>query len=165
MATADYLLLIDQVQGESKQAGFANNLDIESWSWGAMNSGSMATGGGGGTGKVSCNDFHFVVKNGRSATEVFGHCAKGTHIPTATLTCRKAGGGENTYVYYTVKFEKIVISSYQEGGSSGSDLLPMCQISFNFQKVTVEYFEQKAEDGTVTSTGAHSYDQSTGTGT
>jgi len=164
MASSDFLLKIDQVKGESKQEGKTDYIDIESWSWGAMNSGSMAQGGGGGTGKVSCNDFHFVCKNGTSAMEVFGHCAKGTHIPNAILECRKAGGDAKTYTYYIVKFEKLVISSYQEGGSGGSDLLPHAQISFNYQKVEVEYFEQDNQ-GHVVSKGKHSYDQSKGVGT
>jgi type VI secretion system secreted protein Hcp len=162
MATTDYLLTIDEVDGESKQEGKTKYIDIESWSWGVQNSGSMATGGGGGTGKVSCNDYHFVCKNGRSAMQVFGHCAKGTHIAKAKLECRKAGGNNTTYVYYTVDFEKIVISSYQEGGSSGSNALPMGQISFNYQVVKVEYFEQD-DKGKVASKGTRSYDQSKGT--
>ena len=164
MASSDFLLRIDQVEGESKQEGKSQFIDIESWSWGAMNSGSMAQGGGGGTGKVSCNDFHFVCKNGTSAMKVFSHCAKGTHIPTATLECRKAGGDAKTYTYYKIDFSKIVISSYQEGGSGGSDMLPMAQISFNYQKVEVEYSEQ-GNDGIPVSKGKHSYDQSTGVGT
>ena len=163
MASSDFLLKIDEISGESAQEGKTDYVDIESWSWGAMNSGSMAQGGGGGTGKVSCNDYHFVCKNGRSAMQAFGHCAKGSHLQNAILECRKAGGDAKTYTYYTVKFEKIVISSYQEGGSGGSDLLPMAQISFNYQKVTVEYFEQDAK-GKVSSKGSRFYDQSKGVG-
>jgi type VI secretion system secreted protein Hcp len=165
MATSDFLLKIEQVKGESQQEGKKEYIDIESWSWGAQNSGSMAQGGGGGTGKVSCNDFHFVCKNGTSAMQVFGHCATGTHIQKATLECRKAGGDSKTYTYYKVDFEKIVISSYQEGGSGGSDLLPMAQISFNYQKVQVEYSEQNPTNGQVVSKGIASYDQSKGVGT
>lgn len=164
MATADYLLKIEGISGESKQAGFEDCMDIQSWSWGAMNSGSWATGGGGGTGKVTTQDFHFVIHNGKSTTVLFQHCASGEHFPKAELICRKAGGGGTTYKYYIVTFDHIVISSYQEGGSSGSEVLPMAQVSFNYKKVTVDYSEQKP-DGSVQSTGPHSYDNSTGENT
>jgi len=46
-ASADYFLKIDGVDGESSDDKHKNQIDILSWSWGASNSGSMASGGGG----------------------------------------------------------------------------------------------------------------------
>jgi type VI secretion system secreted protein Hcp len=44
-----------------------------------------------------------------------------------------------------MKFKDLVISSFQEGGSNGSGILPMCQISFNYTAITQEYFQQDAK--------------------
>jgi type VI secretion system secreted protein Hcp len=165
MAQQDFLLWIDGVNGESKQVGQdlpEKCIDIESWSFGGTNSGSVDTGGGGGAGKVSMQDFHFVCKSGKSAAEILYHMSAKTHIPKAKLFCRKGGGDGNTYIYEQYEFDNINISSYQVGGSGGSDLLPHCQISFNYQKNTMEYKEQQT-DGTVQTAAKAWYDQSTGT--
>lgn len=166
MAQTDYLLLIDGIQGESKQEGTelpANCIDIESWSWGGTNSGSYDVGGGGGAGKVSMQDFHFVCKNGKATAQLMKAMVTKAHPATGKLFCRKGGGDANTYIYYQVDFDFLTISSCQEGGANGSDLLPHVQISFNYKKFTLDYKEQ-GDDGTVQSAAKASYDQSTGTG-
>ena len=67
MAQADYYLKIDTIEGESEAVGFEKQMQIESWSFGANNSGSSNIGTGAGTGKVSMQDFHFVIKNGKAS--------------------------------------------------------------------------------------------------
>ncbi|HSK73449.1 MAG TPA: type VI secretion system tube protein Hcp [Pyrinomonadaceae bacterium] len=157
MAAADYYLKIEGVDGESEAIGMENQIQIASWSWGASNSGSAGLGTGLGTGKASMQDFHFVCENGKATPQLFLKCATGKHIPEAILTCRKTGGNGEPYTYYKMTFKDIVISSFQEGGSGGSDMLPMCQISFNYTKITQEYFQQK-KDGSVSLTNTVNYD-------
>lgn len=157
MASADYYLKIDSIEGESDAVGFEKQLQIESWSFGANNSGSSGVGTGAGTGKVSMQDFHFVVQNGKASVQLFLACCKGNHIPNAVLSCRKTGGDGTPYTYYKVTFQDLVISSFQTGGSNGSNTLPMESVAFNFTKITHEYSQQKA-DGTVALTNTVSYD-------
>ena len=154
---ADYYLKIDTIEGESESVGFEKQMQIESWSFGASNSGSSGVGTGAGTGKVSMQDFHFVVQNGKASVQLFLACCKGNHIPQAILSCRKTGGDGTPYTYYKVTFQDLVISSFNTGGSNGSGALPMESISFNFTKITHEYSQQKA-DGTVALTNTVSYD-------
>lgn len=156
MANQDYYLKIDTIEGESEAKGFEKQMQIESFSFGATNSGSAVQGTGLGVGKVSLQDFHFVVQNGKASPQLFLACAKGNHIPQAILTCRKAGGDGNPYTYLKVTFGDIVISSFSTGGSGGQ-ILPMEQVSFNFTNITFEYFQQK-KDGTVSLTNTTSYD-------
>jgi len=158
MAQADYYLKIDTIKGEAVAEGFTEQMQIESWSFGATNSGSSGQGTGLGTGKVSLQDFHFVVQNGTASVQLFLACCKGNHIPQAILSCRKTGGDGTPYTYYKVTFGDIVISSYQTGGSNGSSVLPMEQISFNFTKITHEYFQQDTVGGGVQLTNTVSYD-------
>lgn len=159
MASADYYLKIEGIEGESQAEGLpSGQIEIESWSWGGTNSGSAAQGTGMGTGKVSLQDFHFVTKNGKSTPQIFLACAKGDHKNKATLSCRKTGGDGKPYTYYEMIFDDIVISSFQEGGSGGSDLLPMCQISFNYAKITQKYYQQDTKSGAVKLTNTVSYD-------
>ena len=157
MASADYYLNIDTIKGESEAVGFETQMQIESWSFGATNSGSSGIGTGAGTGKVSMQDFHFVIQNGKASVQLFLACCKGNHIPKAVLSCRKTGGDGTPYTYYKVTFEDLVISSFNTGGSNGSGALPMESISFNFTKITHEYSQQK-KDGSVSLTNTVSYD-------
>lgn len=154
MADSDFYLQIDGVEGECDATGFEKQMQIQSWSFGATNAGSASLGTGLGSGKASMQDFHFVIENGKASPQLFLHTCKGTHIPKAVLTCRKSGGDGNPYAYYKVTFENLALSSFQTGASS---TLPMEQTSFNFTKITLEFYQQK-QDGTVSLTNTVTWD-------
>lgn len=146
MATVDYFLKIDGIDGESTDSKHKNEIDVLSWSWGETQSGTMAGGGGGGAGKVAMQDFHFVMKVNKASPKLLQACACGEHIKKAVLICRKAGKDQQEYLKITLS--DLIVSSYQTGGSSGSDIVPTDQISLNYSKIEFEYKEQKA-DGTL----------------
>lgn len=146
MATVDYFLKIDGIDGESQDATHKSEIQLESWSFGESQQGTMAYGGGGGAGKVQMQDFHFVMKTNKASPHLFVKCASGEHIKAATLTCRKAGKEQQEFLKWT--FSDLLVSSFQTSGSGSGDVLPMDQISLNFSKVQIDYKEQKS-DGTL----------------
>jgi len=154
MAAVDYFLKIDGIDGESQDSKHQGEIEVQSFSWGATNTGSMAQGGGGGAGKVVMQDFHFTTFHSKSSPKLMLACASGQHIANAVLTLRKAGKDQQEYT--KVKFSEVLISSFQTGGSSGS-INPSDQISFNFTKIEHEYKEQKA-DGTLGGTVKAGFD-------
>lgn len=141
----DYFLKVDGIDGEATDSKHKGEIDIESWSWGATNSGDAAHRGGMGAGKVAMQDFHFVMKVNKATPKLMEACATGEHIKKAILTCRKAGKDQQEYLKVTLS--DLVVSSYQTGGSHG-DVVPTDQVSLNFSKVEYEYKEQKP-DGTL----------------
>jgi type VI secretion system secreted protein Hcp len=143
MAQVDYFLKFDGIKGESADAKHKDEIDIESWSWGETNAGTGRTGSGRGAGKVSMQDFHFVMKLNTASPALMKACATGQHIKTATLSSRKAGKDQQEYL--TFKFHDVLVSSYQTGGSEGGDVVPFDQVSFNFAKIEVEYKPQKPD--------------------
>jgi type VI secretion system secreted protein Hcp len=151
----DYFLKIAGIEGESADAKHANEIQLESWSFSEQNSGHHLQGGGGGAGKVSMSDFNFVMKANKSSTKLFLACATGQHIDNAILTCRKAGGDQQEFLKWT--FTDLLVSSYQTGGSGGSDSIPIESISFNFSKIEVAYCPQK-KDGTLDAAQKAGYD-------
>jgi type VI secretion system secreted protein Hcp len=157
MAT-DYFLAIDGIKGESKDHKHAGEIEVMSFSWGATQSGSFAHGGGGGAGKVSFQDFHFVMSINKSSPLLLQQCADGTHIKSAVLTVRKAGKEQQEYL--KVKMEDVLISSYQTGGSTGGGDVPTDQVSLNFAKINFSYADQKA-DGTLASPTVATWDLKT----
>ena len=142
MAAVDYFLKIDGIDGEAKDKTHKNEIQLQSFSWGESNVGSMQAGGGGGQGKVAMQDFHFTMAVNKATPLLFQACATGAHIKSAILTCRKAGKDQQEFLKWT--FTDVFISSYQTGGSDS----PVEQCSFNFTKIQVDYKEQNA-DGTL----------------
>jgi type VI secretion system secreted protein Hcp len=142
MAAVDYFLKIKGIEGESTDKAHGKEIDILSWSWGASNMGSHASGGGGGAGKVSFQDFSFAMKVNKASPKLLLSCASGDHIPEALLTCRKAGKTQQEYL--KIKFTEIHITSFQTGGSQG-EVVPVDSISINFGKMEYEYYPQKPD--------------------
>ena len=158
---SDYLLEIDGIKGESIDKKFPGAMEIESFSWGLTNAGSFSMGTGGGAGKASLQDFHLTTNLSKASPVLMQKCTTGEHIPKACLHIRKQGGGKDgsQLEYYTWKFDKLIITSFQTGGSGGSPL-PTEQISFNFAGIEIDYFAQD-DKGVLSSPTIFKWDQRT----
>jgi type VI secretion system secreted protein Hcp len=142
---SDYFLKIAGIEGESTKKGFENQIEIESFSWGETQPTSQSAGTGSGSGKVEMQGFSFTTKSNKSSPKLMLACATGQHIASAVLTARKAGGKQEEYLKWTLS--DIVVSSYQTGGSAGSDTVPTDQFSLSFSKIQTEYKPQDAKGG------------------
>ena len=153
-----YLLKIEEpeIKGESEDKGYKDQLQLQSWSWGAMNTGSAAVGRGLATGKAQFQDFSFSIYLGKASAKLQNSLCQGIHHKTAILTCRKTTGASMPEKYLEIKFEDLVVSSYQTGGSPGDEGIPLESFTMNFAKYTFEYFEQDAK-GALKGTGAVTY--------
>ena len=149
----DMFLKLDGIKGECHADGFKDQIDISSFSWGMSNQGTAEAGGGLGAGKVNIQDCHFTKSVDTSTCDLMLHCCNGKHIPSGLITFRKAGGKQE--VYLKIKLSDILISSYQQGGSTGDVVHD--SLSLNFSKVEVEYNQQKA-DGSVSKGGNMGWD-------
>jgi len=143
MSQADYFLKVDGCPGESMDEKHKDECELLSFSFGASQTGSAAYGKGLGAGKVQMQDFLFVMKANKAGPKLFVKCATGEGIPKAVMTCRKAGKEQQDYLKYT--FSDVIVSSYNEGGSGGSDPIPIQSVSLNFSKMEVEYKEQNPD--------------------
>lgn len=140
----DITFKIDKIAGESMIADHVGEIDVQSYSWGMSQTGSFGAGGGGGAGKVNVQDLSFTKNVDKSSPNLFAACAAGTHIATAVLSVRKAGGSALDYL--KVELEDILISSVNSGGAGGGDTIGE-SVSLNFAKYKVTYQQQK-KDGT-----------------
>lgn len=134
MAAVDYFLKLDGITGESQDKAHKGEINIDSFSWGASQSGSVAVGGGGGTGKVQFQDFHFTMATSKASPNLFLKCATGQHLKDAVLTCRKAGGDGQGQEFLKFTLSDVLISSYSVNGDS-SIIAPTDSLSLNFAKV------------------------------
>ena len=148
----DMFLKITGIEGESVDAKHKGSIDIESFSWGATQQGASAGGGGGGAGKVSMQDFHFVMRASKASPKLFEAAATGQHIKEAILTARKSGG--NQIEFYKIKLTDILVSSYQQAGSADAAQGPNDTFSFNFSKIQIDYLSQDPKGAVGESTRA-----------
>ena len=139
-AASDYFLAIDGIPGEPTDAQRPRTIEIQSFSFGASNSGTIV-GGGGGAGKVNFSDISFTKSLDKASPILYLHCARGKHIPSATLYVRKSGA-DKPLEYYVVKLTDVLISSVQTSGGGG---LPSESFSLNFGKIEFSYAAQKPD--------------------
>jgi type VI secretion system Hcp family effector len=106
--TLDYFLDIDGIAGESQDAKHANQIDVLAFSWGG-NATAGTLGGGGGTGKTTYHEFHFVSRVSKASPKILDRLLKGQHTPDATLAVVKPTSGE----ILKIRLVDVIISSYQ----------------------------------------------------
>lgn len=140
----DMFLEIEGITGESQDKTFKDKggIDIDSWSLGMTQSGTMHRGSGGGAGKVSVSDITFSKEVDRSSPNLIMKCCTGVHYPKAKLTARKAGA--TPLDYFVVEMTDVLVSSYSTGGSSGGDTVNET-VTLNFRKFKITYTPQKLD--------------------
>jgi type VI secretion system secreted protein Hcp len=137
-----------EVKGESAITGFEGQFELTGWSWGASQSGSMQSGSGGGTGKANVQDIEFNKWVDKGTPNLWQFCINGTQFEKATLTCRKAGGGEPVS-YLKIEMEDVILSSISTRAGSSDDRFSE-HFSLNFGQYKMTYTPQK-DDGTADS--------------
>jgi type VI secretion system secreted protein Hcp len=150
VAAVDYFLKIDGIPGESQDSKHKGEIELESFSWGATQAGSLGAAGGVGAGKVQMQDFHFVMTVNKASPKLFLACASGQHLKQATLVARKAGKAQQEFLVY--KFTDVLVSSYQSAGAGES--VPMDSVSLNFGKIEFEFRPEKPDGSLAPPAGA-----------
>lgn len=135
----DMFMKVEGANGESKDSNHKDWTDIVSFSWGASQPGSMASGGGGGTGKASFNDLHVVSRLDRAAPAVMKHCASGKHLAKVEVSVCKAGG--NQVEYSRITLDEVLVTSVQMNSDDESDAV-LVTYAFQAAKVKQQYWEQ-----------------------
>jgi type VI secretion system secreted protein Hcp len=143
------------ITGESTDSQFPGQIEIQSWSVGGTNPPDLTSAkSGAGTGRVTMNYLNFTVKQTAATVHFFDRLVQGTHIPTAILTCRKAGGGQEKF--HQITLTEAYVAQHQLGGSAGSET-NMESFSLAYGTIKQEYFKQ-GTNGTTTSAGAKTWD-------
>jgi type VI secretion system secreted protein Hcp len=151
----DFFLKLDGVEGESVDDNYKNQIQILSWSWGASQVSSVSGTGGSGAGKADLSDFTIMCNFDKATPKFFKSIGEGTHIKSGTMSAIKSGAKGKPYL--KVDFQELFVTSLQMSGSSE---IPTVSVSFSYNEIKIDYSQQK-EDGTLTSTGAVTYNTKT----
>lgn len=141
-ASADYFLKLEGIEGESVDEEHRGEIEILSYSWGMSNPTSIGSGGLS-AGKVSMSDFTITKKADKASPQLFLACARGKHLPSATITVRREG---HTFVRWELK--DVVITSFKTRGDPASGA-PTEEVRMKFVQIIVTHFVQNS-DGTTT---------------
>jgi len=152
---SDYYLLIAGVNGESQAQGMTNNIELDSWSWGASNPASLG-GKGLAAGKPSLADLSVTFSLEAGSFTMVKDLVTGAHVATTTFTGRKTGGGGTPYNYLVITLTNCFITSFSTGG--GSTGTPSASLSIAYEKIQYQYYTQDTAKGTVTLAGQATYD-------
>lgn len=139
----DYFLKIDGIDGESTDDKHQGEIELDSWSFGGAQSATFQGSGGARSGKFSAQDFNFTAKISKASPRLFEACATGKHLPSVTMTGRRAG--RDLQEYLKIALTNVLLSSYQQSGANGTEV-PTDQVSLSYTKIQIEYREIK-QDG------------------
>lgn len=137
-AQVDFFLKLEGIPGESTDEKHTDEIELDSFQWGSLETGTQSHGSGGGAGKVKFNELHITKHVDKASPKLFLACANGKHIKTGVLTARKAGGEQD---FLILTFSDLSCSSFQQKGDQ-QDLIPEDSISLNFSKVTFDFHPQ-----------------------
>jgi type VI secretion system secreted protein Hcp len=136
----DAFLKLGDIKGESQVKGFEDQIQIESFHWGVANTASSGGGGAGG-GVATRQDFLLTADSSKASPELFIASVTGEHIKEGLLTLRQAGEDQSTLS--TIKLSDVVITVYDQAGSSEGDR-PMDEFALNYAKLEFSYNGVKA---------------------
>jgi len=147
----DIFLKFDPViDGGSMHSKFQKYIDVESFSWGVSNPAPNAKEDL----PAAQQDLHVSGRVDVQSPKLFEASAKGTNFVSAELLVVNAG--ENQHIAYRLRLTDVRITSYQTGGSGGSDFFESYSLAY---RVLDNVFQTQKADGTLgpAITGSHDF--------
>lgn len=118
-AAVDAFIWFEGIAGESRDPQHLGWTEVSSFQLQQIRNsvGIGSATGGAGAGKVSVHDISITKHVDKSSPTLMKFCTSGKHIPNATISMRKAGGGQQEYL--VIKLHDVFVSSYRSSGAGG----------------------------------------------
>jgi len=147
LAAVDSFVNIAGIDGESQDEQHKGEIDVLSWSWGVNGASSRASSTNpsqpvGPVARACAREFTITKQVDKASPLLFANAATGTSIPTALITVRKAGRGQQEFM--TITLSNVVVSSVTQSGAS-EDAGPTESVTFNLSSVLITFTPQKAD--------------------
>jgi type VI secretion system secreted protein Hcp len=137
----DCNLKIDGVAGESTHKDHAGEIEVLEWKWGVEQPSAAGIGGGAGKGKAVPGSLSWSHAYDKASPVLAKSCASGKHFPTAILTVRKAGEGQQDFLKVTAK--NVLVKAVTPAANGGGDVIE--RVSMDYDDIEFEYKEQKPD--------------------
>jgi type VI secretion system secreted protein Hcp len=141
MALVDMFLKLDGVEGESKDAsGKGGWIQISGFRIGALSPRDSFTNQA--KGAVQMSHLTIRAKVDKSTPKLFTKIKTNEKIPTAILSCRKAG--KEQFEYFSITLSEALVVRVQAGSleAMGGDVVPECEFDLAYGKLEMKSMEQ-----------------------
>ena len=146
MALVDMFLKLDGVDGESPDPQHKGEIQIDGFRLNAVSPRDAFTSQAAGAVRMS----HMTIraKVDKSTPKLFTKIAKNEKIPSAVLTCRKAG--KEQFEYFKVTLSEVLVVKVQAGDleAGGGDVVPRCEFDLAYGKLEMSAKEQTTQGPT-----------------
>lgn len=135
-------LKVNGISGDSVATGYEDQIDCDSWNWGASQAANMHVATGGAAGGSTVNDLAITKSMDKASPNLMKYCCEGKHIDEVLMTCTKSGGGQVKWLEITMK--RVIISSVSFSGQEGNQGAE--SVTLNFGEYMLKFYPQ-GDDG------------------
>lgn len=139
----DIFLKLSGIKGESADDRHKDEIEVLALGWSVSNPGTMAHGGGAGSGKATFSDFQITKRVDKASPILLKLCATQGHLEEGTLAVRKAG--RNPQDYLIIRMKDVIITSVSLSGTSGESSNLTEAVTLQLAKVELEYKPQRPD--------------------
>jgi type VI secretion system secreted protein Hcp len=132
------------IKGEAQDQQHLKEIDVVSWSWGMES--KPALGGGGARSKAIIRELKVVKRVDSASTPLMSALRSNEMITKAVLTQRKAGKTALEFLKITIEQGRVTSLTIDAGAIVDDATALVENVSFSFNKITVEYTPQ-GKDG------------------
>lgn len=136
-ATAAYVKF-DGVNGESQDRDHKDWINLLSFNQGQYLPPSSAGPGGGSRGVVVFEEVTLKKELDKASPKLAESVCTGKVFPKVDIHVARTLSGETKVTYYTCELTNVQVTSYHIGGST-QDVIPVEEVSLNFEEIKVTY--------------------------
>ena len=137
---------IEGIDGESTDEAHENWIEVLSYNHGITQTSTMHSGGGGGAGKSTHEDFIIAKSLDKASPKLVLACCNGEHIPKVVLELCHSGGERQKFMEY--EMEDVIVASVRPCGSTnGEKPMPVEEIAFRYGKIKFVYTQFDPRSG------------------
>jgi len=132
-----------EIQGESNDKGFPNQIDVLDWSWGMSAPSSV---GGQRAGRTLMKEVRIIKRVDKASTSLMSVMSTNETLKSAVLSVRKAGGA-SPLAYFTMTLEQARVAAYDVECAVDDNGAPMLResLSLAFRRITVDHVVQSEQ--------------------
>lgn len=143
MADIYAFLELEGIEGESQDSDYQNKIEVQSFSWGATNNSSYASGTGSGIGKGQIQDITCTKYTDKASLKLMERSVNGKPLDSGKLSLLKQSG-DSKIAYLEIDLTNVVVTSFQVT-ATGDGRLPMESFSLHFVQFQAHYKPQGNE--------------------
>lgn len=127
-------------EGESRQEGFKNEIEVQGWDWEVEAESSWTKGGGASVGKANPGKANFEFYFCKASPKIMVFICTGQAFKSVKLSMCKTTGGAIPERYFTMDMEMAYITKVSQNGSEDGNVVQ--KVEMVFKKVTIDYKKQ-----------------------